>query len=290
MKKTGWIVFNALFQKCSPEAQTIIMSYFDKEVEEDLEQLSAAHQDPTLGVTPEEDYLHKIHFSWFAPYLRTLSENDMRLCLASLSERQRDHLKKNLLLSNRFPTLTPLGEKYLKATLFEHLKGKDRELLPIECLPEYSLNTLLDLSSNDLSSCIDLLGLYDVAIELRQIIETAKLKQLYNAFSSLEQSYLKQLAQQKELITFKKMGLDKWDGDLPQLKSLIHQRGLNRLAKAVYGQEESFLWYLSHRMELSDARMFEKLSTDLKNPSAIAMLNRQIIHLVQFIREKKDKT
>jgi hypothetical protein len=287
MQKMSWIVFNTLLKKCRPEAQGILLNYLDKKTKEQLSALPISYQDSSLGITAKQTLLQKIDASWLATYLRTLPESDIRLFLASLTLTQKEALKKDLLLSNHFPTLTSFAKEFLQAQLFEKLVDEKMELLAPECLPEYSLNILLDLSEKEFKQLIDLLGLYDMASELRQIIETSKLKQIYNALAPFERNFLKQLSQQKELIAFKRMGLDKWDGDIEHLKQLIHQRAINRLAKAVYGREASFLWYLSHRLSLADARMFQTLSSDLKNPQAVAALTRQIINLIQFIKEKK---
>ena len=202
------------------------------------------------------------------------------------SVKKRSELKKILLFSNHFPALTIQAKSFLQEHLYSKIK-EEEDLLPMECLPDHPLNFLLDLESEQILHLINLLGLYDVAFDLRHIIETAKIKQIYAALTQKEREFLQSLMQQKEPIAFKRMGLDKWDGSVSNLKSLINQRGLNRLAKALYGQEESLIWYISHKLDTGHAASLQKLCTDLKHPQGIAVLIREISDLIILVKEGK---
>ncbi len=285
MQRAGQIVFHAFLCRVPTERQRHLLGLLPEEELALLRTLPYSFLDPTQGISQPSALLKKAHASWLAPFIRTLPENDIRLLLASLEEPQRAGLKKDLLFSNHFPTLNPLAMRYVQQLLTQNLIENQKEILPLECLPEHPLNELLNLNKEELSHMINLLGIHDVAFELRHIIETAKIKQVQNALDPQEQNYLKKLLQQQELITFKRMGLDKWDGNVANLKKLIHQRGLNRIGKSLFGLDDSLVWHLSRRLSTADAATLHKLCSDLKNTQAVTLLTRQIMEMITLVKK-----
>ncbi len=284
MKHSSLVVFNSFLSQCSsPKKEELWKCLGDKE-KSLLDSLPKTRGEPYRGLSSPQDILSHTHFSWFAPYLRTLSEKDIRLFLSALTEEQAVGLKKMLLLSDGKTTLTLTAKLFLQKTLLQEIMGTQSEILPPECLPDSSLNALLNLPFGELEQLIAFLGLHDLAIDMKHIIETAKLKKIQAVLSSPQQSYLKILLQSREPVVFTKMGLAKWDGNAEALKQLICQRGFNRLAKAVYNQDPSFIWYLTHMLEADQAQLFQKLHTPLDNTTAMQALIFQIFELLSFMR------
>jgi hypothetical protein len=281
------IACHAYLQKCSPERRHALLRYLPKKEQEDLSSLPGSYGDLTRSSWTVENQLKEIHYSWFASFLRTLPENEIRLFLSSLPEDQVLGLKKTLLFSNHLIPLTPCAEQFFRHTLYEKTTANAKDLLPTPCLPTAPLNALLSLSFTELLKLIDFLGLRDLAGEIRQIIETVKLKQIYAALSKEEQEYLKLLLQKKEHISFKRMELGKWDGGEETLKHHLRQRGLNRLAKALYGSHPSLIWHVSHRLESHLAGILLKLCTPLEHPRATDLLTSQVVELISYLQNKK---
>lgn len=288
MNQSSLAVFNSfLMQTPSPKKEKLL-NCLGNEEKSLLEPLDKTQGIPSQGLSSIEDLLSRIHPSWFAPYLRTLSEKDIRLFLSALSETQASELKKMLLLSDGQISLTKSAKSFLQKTLFREIVGQKTDLLPLECLPESSMNALLNLKSSDLRHLIFFLGLHDLALDMKHIIETAKLKKIQAILSPNEQNYLKILFQSREPVVFAKMGLAKWSGEEESLKQLIDQRGFNRLAKASYAQDASFLWYLTHMLEIDQAQLFQKLCTPLDNRSATQALASQIFEILSFMRSSHE--
>jgi hypothetical protein len=212
-----------------------------------------------------------------------LPENEIRLFLSVLSPSQLTALKKELLFSNHLPTLTKPAKKFLQEWLFKTFQADQKELLPIEYLPEHALNMLTLLNSEELNHLIDLLSMRDLAHEIKQIIDTAQLKKIHHALSKEELSTLKTLMHHKEPITFKRITLEHWDGQTETLRALLRQRGVNRLAKALFGQSSSLLWHVSHHMEMTTATTLMQLCTPLDHPRAHAILSSQVIEALETI-------
>jgi hypothetical protein len=279
---TSWIVFNAFLHKCPPEKRGQLVGCLSEKQRKNIGESNAINGNPTQGIQPMEITLDQIHYTWFAPYLRTLGMREIPLFLAALSEAQATGLKKALLFSGAMPSLRKMAKKFLRTTLFQEVTSDQTDLLPLECLPKSPLNVLLDLGIGDLNTLIDYLGLHDLAVEVKQIIETAKLKKIYNALSQEEQNYLKILLQSREPVAFSRMGLANWKGDAESLKTLLRQRGINRLAKALYGQNPSLIWYLAHKMDTDRAILLQKLCAPLENAAATKLLISQILELLSY--------
>ena len=283
MKASSLAVFNSFLNQCPPPKKEELLRFFGEKERAILGSLPKTKGIPSKGLSSAQIILSQIHFSWFAPYLRTLPEKDIRLFLSALNEEQASGLKKTLLLSDGKVSLTPSAKLFLQKTLLEEIMGS-KEILPPECLPNNPLNALLSLKLSELNKLTDLLGLHDLAIDMKHIIETAKLKKIQTILSPDQQNYLKILFQSREPVIFAKIGLAKWDGNDESLKQLISQRGFNRLAKAVYGQDASFLWYLTHMLEAEEAHLFQKLCAPLDNKTAVQALTFQIFELLSFMR------
>jgi hypothetical protein len=124
-----------------------------------------------------------------------------------------------LLFSNHLPTLSPLGQAHLHQALFEAIA--EEELLPMACLPADPLCDLLHLSESDLGGLIDMLSMRDLAIEIRQIIDTTKLQIIHSTLSKAQSTFLKSLIYAKEPVTFRKMALVRSGGRTSGLAALI---------------------------------------------------------------------
>ena len=281
MDKTAVVVCHAFLQKCPIEQQNFLLNHLPAAEAKELRELGPTLGNPSKGLPSSDEELDQVHYSWFAPFLRTLPESEIRLFLACLQPGQSDGLKSQLLFSNHLPELSSLAIQFLKRALFEKISPPD--LLPTTCLPESRLNILLNLDQEGWNSLIDLMSMHDLSIEIRHIIDTAKLKQIQELLTKSQQTYLKTLSHQKEPVCFKKLGLANWDSDAEALKKSLVQRGINRIAKALYGHDSSLIWYVSHHLEMEKGNTLTKLCTPLDHPRAAPLLVDQVVALAESI-------
>ncbi len=283
MDKTAAIVCHAFLKKCSPEQQDQLLKRLISAEAKEIREIGDTLSDPSKGFPRCDEELFKIHYSWFAPYLRTLPESDIRLFLACLHPNQQKGLKTQLLFSSPLPELSFISSQFLRLSLFTRIAPTD--LLPVPCLPASKLNSLLELDQGDWSSLIDLISMHDLSTEIRHIIDTAKLRQIYSLLTKPQQTYLNTLTLKKEPVAFKKLGLASWDGDAETLKQTLFQRGINRIAKALYGHHPSLIWYAAHRLEIERGNALLKLCTSLDHPRAASLLVDQIVDLIESINK-----
>lgn len=282
MDTTALILWQSHLQSTSADRRDALLRCLTPEWAAELETLPLLSLERKERIEPPEEALSKIHYSWLAPFLRSLPENEIKLFLASLSSGQIKELKQTLLLSNPLPMLSLLGKEFLQKTFFEAIATED--LLPAELLPQDPLNGLLELTSEELNSLIDLLSMHDLSIEIRHIIETSKLKEIYGLLSKAQTTFLKTLLHKRESVSFKKMGLVAWKGDSDALLSMLLQRGINRIAKALYGKSSSLLWHVAHRLDADRGQLLIKLCTALDHPRASLLLSDQVVELINALK------
>jgi hypothetical protein len=81
------------------------------------------------------------------------------------------------------------------------------------------------------------------------------------------------------------MHLKKDEMSPQQFRLLIEQYGINRLAKALYGEHPSLLWHLSLHLDPQRASYFSKVCTPLSKPELQESLQSQILMLIPQIIE-----
>lgn len=232
--------------------------------------------DPTAGFPPLEACLQKIHFSWILPFLRTFGVEEMQLLSSILSVSQRKAIGKELHLELVPVRISKVAHDYFTSFLWERLTEEIEDLLPENCLLSTPLNLLLSFSFAELTTLIDLLGLHDLVVELPKVIDTSLRKAVVEALSPLQRSYLPSLLEKRETLSFAPLELPLWNRDPIALRKTLHQRGLNRFAKALSHFDPHFLWHLLHRLDTGRGHLIEKLSKKTDKESAEQLL-QQII-------------
>lgn len=284
MDSSSAYVCKAFLEQCEPAEKLSLFRYLPETGAQLLEQLPVPSLNRKKGFVSSKNVLDQIHFSWFAPHLRTLSENDIRLFLSALTPQQAEGLKAVLLFSDHFPELTDSSSVFVQDILMKKLIGKE-QVLPLNLLPESPLNPLLDLTLEELEVLIRHLGLHDLAFEMRQIIETAKLKRIFAALAKTEKDYIQSLLPQKEAIILKRIHLQNWDGRRESLKLLIQQKGLQRLGKALYGEHPTLIWFVARKLDIAMGQELIKACTKLEIAKAKQHLVNQILKILSFVKK-----
>lgn len=279
------IILNSFLQKCDPKEKKELLEYLIPNEKEILEGLPPLKIDIINEIQTTKDLLGPIHPSWFTPYLRTLSKKEISLFITILTPNQSQFLIQTLFYSGHFPKISVLGEEYLRKILIQYLTQDLPDLLPLALLPDSPLKTLTELNNDQLAQLVDLLGLHDLSIELFQIVEKNKLQKVHDILTAQQKKYLKHCLQNRDLVAFRPMGINRWNGDQDKLKTLIQQRGTNRLAKALYDQNPSLNWYILHILDIERATLVKKLILPLDSPQAHQKLVEEVIDLTIFIKD-----
>lgn len=282
MNKVAFCTLRSLIAS-SPKKESLL-SFLSEELQAEMRTSQLESIELNNAFSPLQELLHSIHFSWFVPHLRALTEKEAKLFISCLSIKQIKELKEALMLSQSFPKATSLAKKYITKELFTIISPE--YLIPLCFLPKHPLLPLLYLDTAQLHTLIGLLAMHDLAQEIRQIISTQKLKLIYSILTEEQTIYLKELLDKRESVIFKKIGLSEWNSDVQILQSSLTQRGINRLAKAIYPVHTSFTWYISHHLEMEKGVLLHKLCTFTGAPQAADLLKDPILYLLKkFINQ-----
>jgi hypothetical protein len=232
--------------------------------------------DPSLFFSPFS-WLDSIHPIWVAEAIKIFPKEVQVLFLKSFEERRAKHLE-DLPTANAIPSkLSPFVANFFRFLLSQKLQ----EPLNKQLLPASSLNILLDLQRHHLLHLIGLLGLHDLAAELKQIVDRETLRKIFNALTQEQRLFLDYASKQPIKWLPQKMGLKNWDGTKKQLNHLIHYRGLIRLSKGVFMEDTNFKWYLCHTLDPGRTAIIKKELARRQDPSLISYFKNQILHIAK---------
>src|ERR1700733_13294566 len=184
MRSSSRVVLKSFLEHCSPAERSSLVNYLAPIEKQVLEKLPKTYGNPLRDTETPEELLRQIHPSWISPFLRTLSEKGIGFFLAALGTPLSTAVGKDLLYAGTIPSVSKPGKEYRQKTLLGYLTAEVEDLLPLSSLPESPLNALLDLKNEFLNLSLDFLGLHDLCVEVKQIIEKTKLSKINEALTT----------------------------------------------------------------------------------------------------------
>lgn len=240
-------ILKAYLSRLPKERRSRLESFLSEKERELLKRLPDI-QAPSILST--ESLVEQVHWSWFLPTLKTFSIKEQRLIVSAIGAPHETSLIKELDLTLEEEPLTNGAKIYLKSLLENSLLGTVPELLPPAFLPPSQLNTLLDLPRKAFLALIDLLSLYDLALEFKQIVETKILQKLYSVIPEHRMKFLKKFQAESNPPLFPRLHLERFAGSEEELKHILHKRGVVRLGSALADQDPSLIWHVAHRLDI----------------------------------------
>lgn len=259
MQSRSGLVLKAFLSKLSPEQQASLARFISEDEIAELQSLPLIEEEITLDKFCNGHILEKVHWSWFLPTLRLYPESEQKLFLSALNPHAEKNLAKALTLSVGGEGVSEVGRAFLRKVLLDSLMGPKDQMLPAQYLPPSRLKKLASLTKKELTRLIDRLSLYDLVVELRQIVETKILKKIYSLLSEEERTQLKAIGSHKDPFVFGRMGIEKWDGSEESLRTLMHKRGLVRFGAGLSGQDPDFIWTICHALDIGRGSALHKL-------------------------------
>lgn len=277
MRPKEGIVLKAFAERYHPGAD--LLRFLTPEEQGSLQQVPKPESVQFGSSIDIEKWIQFIHYSWFVHALEKLpKENADFLC--SLFPFDDD---KRLRLALKLPQERRTSSGFIKPFFLNGLKKQveDNTVYPYEQLPHSEMNAILRLNHKQLIHMIDLLGIYDLAAELRQIVDRALLGRIYSALSQEQLQFLHYCTKQSMKWVPPPLGITHWDGNKKAFNNLLHQRGLIRLARGVLSEEYSLRWYLTHKLDQARGRALEKLFSVKQEPSMTVFFKNQVLHLIK---------
>lgn len=285
-QKTGLMVKILLNRYDRNYAKNLFQPLVSEDKDE-LTQINTTLSNPEKSFEPAEEMLRNIHYSWLIPVLTAIPKPQQLLTLAALTKPQAEKMKRQFNHSHPEHPLTKLTEVFLLDRLYKLVKPK--EVLPRSFLPRSQLDDLFKLNKAQLVNIIDLLGIYDLAEEVRFIINKEQVNKIHNCLTPKQKQFLKLSLHQKEKLVATPLDLKKWDGDCKTLALVLHQRGLIRMGKALCGQHPDALWYLTHTLDKGRGEILNRHYIPTPISGVTSALIQQVLTLINFLNLKSSK-
>jgi len=232
-----------------------------------------------VGVDPENflvtpsRILSSLHPSWYEELVEAVPEGMRPVVNRSLEEyRQGEE--------------SPLRE-FILGYLVNSWSEKDIPCL--ETMERGDFSWLLECNPEEIETIASLVGTYDLVEEVRKTIDKKSLEKLFSSLSLMQRRYL------RALLHTPLPGL-KSTINLPEFlrlpteegKERLLARGYERLATALQGQDEIFIWYLLHRLERSQAHSLERRLKEGRVEES-SRSKTYITHAYQFLKRRESK-
>ncbi len=270
------------YHKGSPDA---LLHFLPEDEAEEVrkQEIQSSELSPLLASPLEQ--ISRIHYSWLVPVVQKLPKKVQGHLIHALPLRQAQRLSAFLGVALPNSSLTPLAQNYLAHQILKSLPGVT-QVLPLEYLPETPLSTLGHASKDSLIEIISFLGIHDLAEEIRHVVDTKRIKSIYQCLNSYEQQYLKHCMHLKEKFIAPSLGLDKWGGDCEKLRATLQARGLIRLGKALSGDHPDLIWHLTHLLDTGRGQALSKYYSRQAVPNITPALAQQVTNLMGILKKK----
>lgn len=281
MESKSWMILKVLINKYNPKAGNALTKLFSEEEARQIAAQNVLSTDFMPILKQPQQIIDRLHYSWLRPLISQLPESIHPVVLGALTPTQRERLQQYFPITPIAPS-QPAKEFFIQK-LYSLMN--DAERTPLEYLPETDLSPLGTWNKKQLIILIDLLGLYDLASEIRHIVDKRYLENIYGALSPLQLSYLKICLYQKENITSPKLGLNLAEEKSEKLRNILHQRGIARLGKALSGQHPDFIWYLVHTLDVGRGAILQNYYKKKAVPNVTSGLKLQVLSVMNFLKK-----
>lgn len=231
------------------------------------------------------EQIQRIHYSWFAPVIATEAPERQGLLIGALPEAHQAGVRKLLRKNPQTLDTAPLLKQFIQQQLIK--KITDTNHLPLAFLPQSELSILSNYSKAQLIELIDFLGIFDLAEEIRRLVNKNHLRAIYAALNPKKHTFLRQCLHQKEKIATPRLHLETWHGDSLELQKILHQRGLARLGKALHNQHPDLIWAIVHRLDTGRGKRVERHAIQDEKPGVVFALISQVLNVINFLQKSK---
>lgn len=258
------------------DKQKKLLSYLSPTGQEQYQKL------PKLQTTPLEDLelsglLGKIHPSHFVSILSPLAHEVKVAYLSALSHHLRNELANLLSITDSFYEYTPEFREVILEKILSLLSEGQPSILPFSYFPDHPLLCLVKADGIEISTLCCFLGLFDLADEIRTLIDGKLLKKLEEALSPDELSLIGEISSKRMgKVPFGKIGLSHWNGEVHLLRGVIKERGINRLAKALCQSFSDLIWMVEHIMDAKMKMEFQRYRVEMGDRKQVDLLIEQV--------------
>ncbi|MBI5274146.1 MAG: hypothetical protein HY860_03720 [Chlamydiales bacterium] len=264
------------------EYQEELLHYFSDSLQKQVIAAEPLSQSPISSHLSLSDFLSNIDISWLKPFFENKTKTDQGIYLSALPENLSSALAIEFQVSPSHSMKKQLASFFL-LNVYDFLMDNNTPF-PIDALPASPLNALVHFNILQMKQYVRVLSLFDVAAELKHIIHSSLLKEIEKEFSDAEKNLIRQFSKRTDLLKFPPLKLQNWTGNIEEFTNVLFQRGLNRLAKGLYGSSSSLIWYIKHKLPQNHAKTIDVFLTEIKDKKIHDILLKQLNECIDIIQ------
>jgi hypothetical protein len=264
-----------------------LYKYFEEDVQKSLKSLQGPLNIP-LSFLKSSETLLNVHYSWLKPLFEEMNPQEGSLYFSALPTATQSSLTNLLSNCPKVIELSSFAKKFFLERLFLKF-SENTPFLPVEFIPKSPLNTLLSIKKSYLVWLIDILGIQDLSLDLRKVLDKRILDDIFNKLEEHQKKYLKSILNRGDLPLVKSEDLAYWLKGKDILLNQIHQKGLHRLSIALLGQNESLIWHISRLLDTGRGSELIKNLQDTRlkaiNPKLKEQITANLLSLLTLFKE-----
>ena len=237
--------------------------------------LEKNHNPPLVDLSLKE-ILGQIDDSWYIETFSKFSKSDLLFYLSLFPEKKRASLAERFAIQPPFYLFSEKLELYALNLLFGELFPDDPPL-PLSYLPDSPLAFLCTASGEKLHKLSFYLGLFDISLELKSVINGSILKHIEKTLFPDEINFCREISEFRHPLSLGQMGLTGWNEDSDLLRKVIFERGLYRLSIALSEASPDLIWYVIHLLNKESTLKLEKLPKTSIDAKAINIVLEQTL-------------
>ncbi len=284
MEVKGAVMFRLLLKRFHPDHPKSLLQILPKEESVlILDQATPQTVISTAELQPET-LINRVHYSWLLLTLEKMPKSIIRFIVSALPSHQAEKIEQHLQMSPSQHHYADVVKAFFLNKIYNALI--DPAVLPLDFLPKTPLSFLTSCTKQQLMEIINLLGIYDLAEEVRYILNKESLNKVHVCLTARQRQFLRQTLHQKEKVSSSPLNLKQWDGDCKKLAVSMHRRGLVRLGKALFGQHPDFIWHLTHILDTGRGAIIKSHYSLKERPEVAAALTQQVLSVMKFMNLK----
>jgi hypothetical protein len=279
-QSTGPIFLRQLLNKYFTGTPDALAQIMPKEEYDILQGVRLTLNDPEKMLFRPQEWLSSMDPSWLTPTLQKLSK-PLQEVYAKAFPTAFGKLAPEAKAAPYNETVQDFLISYL------HSAWAGDAAPPKEMLLDWELTFLLKLSRKEILQIVDLLCMYDLVEEMRHIVDKKQLLAVQQYLTQDQQQYLRILLRQKSRIKPSLLSVQELLKEGPKFPQILHKFGLQRLAFALSGAKDDFIWHIEHTLDLARAKFLLNHIKEEEIPNQTPQALLQVQHIFQFLKTEK---
>lgn len=281
MKLTQGMVLRVLINRFHPEGVESLSPFLGEDALRLLEGETLEFNRPDELLNAHHRLLSKIHYSWLVPAIQKLNGPLQAHVIAQMPEPSRSKLAQHFQIAELPERLHPFLREVLVHKVISRL-GEESHIHP-QLVESGTFSDLEPLTKHQLLDVIDCLGVHDIALEIKQIVDKRKLAKVIETLTPLQKAFLKSAVHERAVWNSTPVGLENWAGDRKNLLRTLHKRGIARFGIALQGADPEFRRLILLKLDTGRAGRLEQVFEEQHPEKAVQTCEKQLRKAIEFV-------